>query len=63
MKHSAIAFLAALVLGIGAAGCSKEQNEAETANAPNETTAANETAANESGTTTYYGSPEEQAQN
>lgn len=63
MKHSAVAFLTALMLSVGLAACSKQQNEAETANTQADQAPANETAANASGTTTYYGSPEEQEQN
>lgn len=60
MKHYLIlVFAAAAVAALGA--CNK-QPENETA-AAQPAPATNESAANATGTTTYYGSPEEQAKN
>jgi uncharacterized lipoprotein YbaY len=60
MKHHGYTLIAALFAVVTLVACSKEPtNEAPAqATAP----AANETAANASGTTTYYGSADEQAQ-
>ncbi len=61
MKRSALILIAAFVVGTAVSACGKQSNEADTANTQTNEPAANETAANASGTTTYYGSPEEQA--
>ncbi|NLG74991.1 MAG: hypothetical protein GX535_02025 [Xanthomonadaceae bacterium] len=60
MKQSACLFAAALLIAMGISACGKQSNEAETADAQPAAPAENETAANASGTTTYYGSPDEQ---
>ncbi len=65
MNRQALVLAAAfLMIGTALAACSKQQqSESQTANAPAATPPANESAANDSGTTTYYGSPDEQANN
>jgi hypothetical protein len=56
MNHRYV-LLVALLAAVGLSACNKEpESEANTATEP----AANETAQNASGTTTYYGEPEEQ---
>lgn len=62
-RHALVLAAAFLMIGTALAACSKQQSESETVNAPAETPSANESAANASGTTTYYGSPDEQANN
>ena len=59
MKHRACLFAAALLIAMGISACGKQSNEAETADTQAAAPAENEAAANASGTTTYYGSPEE----
>lgn len=63
MKRHSLVLAAAFLIGIALGACGKQQNESETANTQNAAPAANEAAANASGTTTYYGSPDEQANN
>jgi uncharacterized lipoprotein YajG len=60
MKRPALVLVAALFFTLLGA-CSKPQSESQTANAPAAAPAENEAAQNDSGTTTYYGSPDEQA--
>lgn len=63
MKRHAFVLAAAFLIGTALTACGKQQSESETANAPTAAPSENESAANASGTTTYYGSPEEQANN
>lgn len=63
MNHRVLVLIGAFVVGAAVSACGKQSNEADTANTQTNAPAANETAANASGTTTYYGSPEEQANN
>jgi hypothetical protein len=64
MKMNAQLILAALIAGICLSGCNKQSEEAESAANTQATApaAGNETAANASGTTTYFGTEEEQTQ-
>lgn len=64
MNYHACLWLATLVLGASLSGCAKEpEPAAPAAAAQNESTPApGETIANEAGTTTYFGSGEEQSQ-
>ena len=59
MKLQAHLVLIALISGVCLTACNKEA-ETETANTTAPAATANDTAANTSGTTTYYGTPEEQ---
>jgi hypothetical protein len=63
MKHPAFVLIAAFLVGTALSACGKQSNEAETADTQTDTPTANESVANDSGTTTYYGSPDEQAKN
>lgn len=59
MKLQAHLVLIALISGAGLTACNKEP-ESETANTTAPAAATSDSAANTSGTTTYYGTPEEQ---
>ncbi len=61
MKYLITVVLASLA--ITTLGACNKQPEGETAATTQPAPAANEAATNDSGTTTYYGSPEEQAKN
>jgi|HigsolmetaAR203D_1030402.scaffolds.fasta_scaffold00035_50 hypothetical protein len=61
MKTSILQIAWMVSLAVGLMACSKEPQQAETVQS--EPPPAAETAADASGTTTYYGSPEEQPQN